>query len=114
MTRRSTLAQSKEAERHVAKELGARRLRAGEHRGEGDLDLDGGWFVVQVKHRKDVPAWLRDGMAQAMRGSCGLTEKPMPLLAIRTKPGSGRDAQTYIVVTAEHWIASNGRGQGDD
>jgi hypothetical protein len=101
MSKRSTVAQSKEAEREVARILGGRRLHAGEWHGKGDVDVLGESFAAQVKHRSGVPDYLLEGMRQIQEATADtyLT----PLLVIRTKPGRGREAQTFIVMEAETW-----------
>ena len=66
MSARSTVAQSKQAERDVAALLGGRRLHAGEWYGGGDVDVvanDNSW-VAQVKQRKDVATYIQEGMRQ--------------------------------------------------
>ena len=54
----------KNTERAIARRLGGRRTS---HRnlGIGAPDVVAGEFSVEVKHRKALPAWLTDGMAQA-------------------------------------------------
>ena len=66
MTRSSIVAHSKQAERDVGLLLGGKRLHAGEWYGGGDVDVvanDHSW-IAQVKHRKDVAAYIQEGMRQ--------------------------------------------------
>ncbi len=106
MTRRSTRTQSKDAERDVARVLGGRRLTAGQHQGTGDVDVDGGWWLAQVKHTKAVPQWFSEGREQ-IEEACTATDK-VPVLVIKTKPGPGRRARMYVVLDAEDWVSLHG------
>jgi hypothetical protein len=110
VTRRSTVEQSKAAEREVARVLGGRRLHAGEHDGPGDIDVDGGWWVTQVKHIAGTPAWLSKGMKQVCTAAGAKPGKPMPLLVIVTKPGTGKSAEMFVVIRAEDFVLWNGKG----
>ncbi len=105
MSKRSTVAQSKQAERDVAKLLGGVRLHAGEWHGGGDIDvvsLEGyADWVAQVKQRRDVAGYIQEGMRQLdeVRSSDSLK-----LLVIVTKPGSGKTSETYVMMRAEEWM----------
>lgn len=105
MTRRSSIvAQSKEAERDVARQLGGRRLHAGEWSGlggAGDVDVLGPDWAAQVKHRAGVPAYVTEGFKQ-IRDAVAATQM-IPVMVIRTKPGRGRQAETLVVLDAETW-----------
>ena len=108
MSRRSIVAQSKQAERLIAMFLGGRRLHAGEWAGKGDVDVISDLFVVQVKHRSGVPAYLIEGMKQIRepltapdelrRLRPGIKDDPIPLVAIVTKEGRGKKAQVFFVL----------------
>lgn len=52
----------KSAERQVCKRLGLRRTGH-----LGAADGTGEWLSVEVKHRKQLPAWLHSAMVQAAR-----------------------------------------------
>jgi hypothetical protein len=106
MSKRSTVAQSKEAEREVARILGGRRLHAGEWHGPGDVDVLCDGYIAQVKHRSGVPDYLVEGMEQIGKATLateelrrlGSSDRPIPMVVLRTKPGRGKGAQTYIVM----------------
>lgn len=110
MSHRSTVAQSKQAERHVAALLGGRRLHAGEWYGGGDVDVvserEGDW-VAQVKQRKDVAGYIQEGMRQLDEVRDAM---PLKLLVIVTKPGSGKTSETYVMMRVSEWT----RMQSDD
>lgn len=108
MSRRSTVAQSKDAERRVARLYpNARRLSAGEWNGRGDVDVVTPDNVIQVKHRKNVPAYILEGLDQIQEGAKDVQEvirlqgesmyARKPLLVIVTKPGSGRPSRIFEV-----------------
>lgn len=103
MSRRSTVAQSKEAEREVARELGGRRLTAGEWRGSGDVDVIDQFneWVAQVKHRSDLPYYITEGFRQIREAVAGTDF--IPLVVIRTKPGRGRNAETFVMMDVATW-----------
>ena len=105
MSKRSTVAQSKDAERLVADELYGRRLTAGEWHGRGDVDVTGPGrrpkWVAQVKHRSNLPTYLTEGLKQIREATEGTDT--IPLVVIRTKPGRGRQAETLIVVDVATW-----------
>lgn len=112
-SRSSTVAQSKKAEREVACVLGGRRLHAGEWDGPGDVDVDGGWWVAQVKHIAGTPIWLADGMKQAVEAAASVESdvwEPIPLLVIVTKPGKGKKSEMFVVTRAEDHVAWHGKG----
>lgn len=55
----------KRTEREVAERLGGRRVPVtGRARGDAP-DIEHGLLSPEVKHRKEVPRWLADAMAQA-------------------------------------------------
>ena len=107
MSKRSVAAEAKAAERHVAEVMDGRRLVAGEHKGPGDVDGDGGWWAAQVKHVSNVPQWLSRGMEQ-IEQACTGTEK-LPLLVVVTKPGTGRTSRMFVIMDAEAWAKEYGR-----
>lgn len=116
MSRSSIVAQSKEAERRVARAYGydARRLHAGEWCGEGDVDVIHPAKAIQVKHRSNVAAYILEGMQQAQEAAedkkelgrlLGFESQALwydqadiePVLVIVTKPGSGRPSRMFQV-----------------
>jgi len=56
----------KRTERRVAKRLGGRRLPVN---GRGQADVESDWLVVEVKHRRRLPDWLRKAYLQAKAAS---------------------------------------------
>jgi hypothetical protein len=65
------------------------------------VDVLGDSWAAQVKQRAGVPDYLIEGMRQIKEATEGtyLT----PLLVLRTKPGRGKEAQTFVVIEAEQW-----------
>jgi hypothetical protein len=53
----------KAVERAVARRLGGRRVPVTGRGGAPDVEHER--FAVEVKHRKELPAWLKEAMAQA-------------------------------------------------
>ncbi len=107
MTRSSIVAHSKQAERDVGLLLGGKRLHAGEWKGKGDIDViadDNSW-IAQVKHRKDVAAYIQEGMRQLDEVEENQRTK---LLVIKTKPGKGKPSETYVMMRAREWLRSYG------
>ena len=120
MSRRSTVAQSKQAERDVGALLGGRRLHAGEWYGGGDIDvvsvnkesgLDDESWVAQVKQRKDVAGYIQEGMQQLELVEKGRRINPLKLLVIVTKPGRGNPAETYVMMKASEWLRMRGESE---
>ena len=108
MSRSSVVAQSKQAERDVAKVYDGRRLHAGEWCGAGDIDVITYTQAIQVKHWKNVAAYIIEGIRQAQEGAADVAElarlqpspssqRRQPVLVIVTKPGSGRPSRMFQV-----------------
>ena len=114
MSKRSIVAQSKEAEREVARRLGGRRLTAGEWNGRGDVDVIGRTFLAQVKHRSGVPNYIIEGIDQISEAAKEyeelrrlepqITPDPDVLLVLRTKPGQGKPSRTFVIQEIEAWL----------
>ncbi len=104
----STVKYSKDTERWFANRVGARRLNAGEWRGPGDADIDGGWFLGQVKHRL-WPKWLQKGYDQ----TAALPNKKLRALFLKEKSGRGNKARTLVCLPLDDWLAEMGYGQAD-
>lgn len=106
--RGSIVAASKQEERAVAEFLGGRRLHAGEWQGPGDVDVVSPRYIAQVKHRSNVADYIIEGMKQIhealtapdelRRLQADICEEPIPLVIVRTKPGRGRKARTFVVL----------------
>ena len=56
----------KQTERAVARRLNGKRLGA---TGRTGADVVTGWLSVEVKHRRRLPAWLKDAQRQAQSGA---------------------------------------------
>ncbi len=114
MSRSSTVASSKQAERDVARVFDGRRLHSGEWCGEGDIDVITPTQAIQVKHWKNVAAYIIEGIRQAQEGAADVEEivrllgggqhsrdvvtfGVAPVLVIVTKPGSGRPSRMFQV-----------------
>ncbi len=104
----SIVAASKATELRVARVYpGGQRLAAGTWVGEGDIDVISEQYAIQVKHRKNVPAYILEGLTQVQEGAADLEEIyrlfPLPkgwqepLLVIVTKPGSGRPSRMFEI-----------------
>ncbi len=107
MTKRASyVAESRQAERDAARKLGAVRLPATGH--VNMPDIDGGWFVGEVKHRK-ISQFLKDAMQQA-RQAAMIGSGPMPLVVLVDKPGPGKKAEMLVVMDADSFVEWNGRG----
>ena len=69
----------KQTERKVAAALGGERVPVtGRQRGSAP-DVAHEWLSIEVKHRKEMPAWLMDAMAQA-RASIRGNQLPVVVL----------------------------------
>lgn len=55
-------------ERVIAKRLNGRRTGL---TGKPTADVVSNWLSVEVKHRKQIPAWLKDALTQARNGADG-------------------------------------------
>jgi hypothetical protein len=61
----------KNTERAVAKILGGKRVPiTGRNRGDAP-DVAHIWLSIEVKHRKQVPEWIKDAMSQAVASQRG-------------------------------------------
>ena len=103
----SYVAYSKDAEREVARIMGARRLHAGEYSGPGDVDLDGGWFKVQVKNRR-IPGWVLKGYEQIHAATVGTEARGLVVLV--DKPGPGKPRRIFVLTELDDWVRENGQG----
>ena len=108
MSKRSIVAASKQAERDVARVYGGRRLHAGEWSGAGDIDVITPAWAIQVKHSKNIAAYILEGTQQAQEGAAEVVElarlqpspssqRRKPLLVIVTKPGRGKPSRMFQV-----------------
>lgn len=78
----------KRTERKVAAMLGGERVPiTGRQRGDAP-DVRHEWLSIEVKHRKDVPAWLKGAMAQAVASVRG-NQLPVSIIHQHGKPHDG-------------------------
>jgi len=66
----------KQVERAIARRLNGRRQGATGRRGP---DVVNDWLVAEVKHRRRLPQWLKNALAQAR---CGAGEQRLPLVIL--------------------------------
>lgn len=84
----------KAVERAVAVRLGGQRVPiTGRQRGSAP-DIMHDWLGIEVKHRKTLPAWLHDAMAQAVACSDGGDKLPIVVL----HESGQRHDDDYVVV----------------
>ena len=73
----------KRTERQVAKELGGVRVPiTGRQRGDAP-DVAHADYSIEVKYRQRIPAWILDGMEQAIASKTA--DDDLPVLIIRAK-----------------------------
>jgi hypothetical protein len=72
----------KAVERRIARILGGRRVG---NRGKATSDIDHFWLAPEVKHRKNLPAWIKDAIGQAV-AAAGKNKLPLAILHERDKP----------------------------
>lgn len=71
--------QWKRTERRVAGILGGKRVPV-TGRGRGDApDIQHPWLCPEVKHRRKLPAWLHEAMAQARAAA---TSEQLPIVVL--------------------------------
>ncbi len=83
----------KRQERAIAAALGAKRI-PNNGAGQPGIRTPGGW-VVQVKTRKEIPAWLWAAVDQARRDA-----------------GPGKRARRLVVLESDAWAADIGDETG--
>jgi len=103
--------QWKATERAIARRLGGRRSS---HRnlGLGAPDVLAGSWAVEVKHRRTLPAWLLEGMAQAQRYAGA---EQLALLVLHQ--AGQRHAHDLVVLRLadfEHWFGDISEGEEID
>lgn len=102
-SRSSIIAFAKAAERLVAAQLHpqAHRLVAGEWKGPGDVDVMAPGVYAQVKHVRNIPTYMGEGFRQINDATEGVDKTPVVI--IRTKPGQGHEAKSYVVMEIDEW-----------
>ncbi|MDP9359624.1 MAG: hypothetical protein M3R02_30915, partial [Chloroflexota bacterium] len=88
----------KRAEREIAAALGGRRL-PNSGTGQPDVRLPG--FALQIKTRRELPAWLWAAVDQATRDA-GPDERPAVVL---NQVNQGRRARRLLVIDLEIFAA---------
>lgn len=58
----------KRTERAIARRLGGQRVGV---TGRSTADVVTDWLSIEVKHRKELPGWLKDAFGQASIGAGG-------------------------------------------
>ena len=72
----------KNVERGIARHLGGRRVPiTGRQRGDVP-DVSHDWLSIEVKTRKALPQWIKDGMAQAIAAR---RDAQLPVLILHQK-----------------------------
>ena len=71
--------------------------------------MTGDGFAVEVKHRKELPAWLVDAVAQARRNAGGR----LPLVVIH-QHGARHDGDLVVVAMGDWRDWFGGLDHGDD
>ena len=91
----------KGTERAIAKRLGGDRVG---HLGGADVTI-GGWLSVECKHRRTVPAWLKNALAQSRRNA-GVSQLAV---AIIHEEGQRHDGDLVLMTLAdfESWFGDN-------
>ena len=88
----------KRQERQIAAALGAQRLP---NNGAGQPDIRAHGWAVQVKTRKQIPAWLWAAVDQA-EWDAEIGERPAVVLSEVTP---GKRARRLVVIEFEAWAA---------
>ena len=90
----------KAVERAIAHLLGGRRVPvSGRQRGDSP-DIEHPFLSIEVKHRKQPPAWLLDALDQAHASTHGC-QHPIAVLHERYRPYK----KSLVVLTLEDFIA---------
>jgi len=90
----------KNTEREIARLLGGHRVPVtGRQRGDVP-DIAHEWLSIEVKHRRIVPAWLLDAMAQAEASKNG---QQLPVVILH--PHGKRHADNLVIIRLSDFIA---------
>ncbi len=85
-------------------------LDAHTQNGAGQPDIRAHGWAVQVKTRKELPAWLWAAVAQAQRDACA-GEWPAVVLSEVTQ---GTRARRLVVLDFDAWATTVGAGAVDE
>lgn len=88
----------KRQEREIATALGTRRLP---NTGVSQADVRCPGWALQVKTRKQLPAWLLEAVDQAVRDA-GDDERPAVVLS---HVSQGKKARRFVVLSFDDWQA---------
>ena len=95
----------KRTERAIAAAIGGRRVPiTGRQRGDAP-DIQHPWLSPEVKHRKSLPAWIHNAMAQAV-ASAHSDQLPVAILHEKGK----RHSSDLVMVRLGDWIDWFGKG----
>ena len=83
----------KHTERRIARQLGGRRMGPGADR----ADVRSEWLSIEVKHRKQTPAWLKHAVAQA-RGDAAPDQLG---IAVLHEAGQRSDSDLVVLALAD-------------
>lgn len=72
-------------ERTIAKRLGGQRVGAA---GRAAADVQTHWLAAEVKHRRRLPQWLKDALAQAVAGA---NDEQLPVVVLHEAGGRHDD-----------------------
>lgn len=91
----------KRQERAIAMALRSSRIP---NNGAGQPDIRAAGWAVQVKTRKELPAWLWAAVDQAQRDA-GIGERPAVVLS---EVSQGKRARRLVVLDFDAWAAQIG------
>jgi len=90
----------KAVERSIAKIVGGERVPiTGRQRGSAP-DVAHEWLGIEIKHRKQLPAWLHDAMAQAV--ACSDNGDKLPIVVLHEK--GRRHDDDFVVVRLSDFV----------
>lgn len=105
--KQSIVKEAKSAERDFAVIMGGERLPS---TGQPQKpDVDGGWWVMEVKHRR-IPKWIVDALDQATLAARGRKGAPLALVGLKDKPGLGKAARYLLLMEPADFVQWNGKG----
>jgi len=89
----------KRNERAIAGVLGGQRVPiSGRQRGDAP-DIAHPWLSIEAKHRRQLPAWIEDAMAQA---SAAARSDQLPIAVLHAK--GRRHVHDLVVVRLGDWL----------
>ena len=82
----------KATERAIARKLGGERVSK-THLGDRSPDVVTAWLAVEVKHRRELPVWLKAAMSQAARNA---GEGQLPVVVLH-ESGQRHDGDLVVL-----------------